>query len=1087
MKSRILSVFLILLFIFTHFNYYAYALMVGDSDVGKNLPNIIYYDADDSIKANKETGYIELNNHASFLIGNLYITAKKIIILKNENLITAEGDVKLIFDKEKATASKIVVDANTKQIRMDNAQIFSDPTATDDKVSKEVLGLSKAEIAFDKDRTTRTKEIESQLKILRDDYSNLQNLKSVKHNDAEIDDKINSLVVHYGQLLARYSRTQYQPNAYLAAIPELERDRFLKRREAVDKFNRENPDITNQIVNFTPLPSYISVAASQIIQKDKDTFILNNSIITPCHCSSLGEPPIYGFSSQNAQIDVGNYVTLQGATFDLFTMPLFYMPWFKLSIKNKRETGFLYPSGYTSNNAGSAITVPFFIVLGDHADSTVTYRNFSDRGSQFETEFRTQVNEDTPEQNQKSQLNSSDQSQKTQFYSLSNYIQDKKYSNDFLINSKKINDAEKPGATMPGTGDPVPANIEDYRGKNLSSRWYTEESLNLPISYWGSIKANGQFVSDNTYLGDFSTSPITDPTQAVTGNTGPSSKRFLAQEVDAEYYGDNSVLSVRGQGQQDLFSQTQTNTPMRLPRVEYTLLPARYFNSPFVFSNNSTWETVLRPGGGQNYLVPLQQTNATPTTVPTTPPGQKDPSNPYVEGKRFYTTSTISLPLPANDYVNAYAAATATGVQYYFPAADPYGAMKPYQGYMQYTLNTDLPIYSRYDFKNSENKITGSVTQTFDPYINLTYIPNVKQGYNFPSTYNLWYLQDSMSAPGLTPVGTPIASQPIATSAYLTVGASTSWRIQKRKYSLSPNLIDRFLNKPAPNIANLNYLGEVIKEKKLDLENNPEAIFKFSSEIDANKVFAAWAKKELDGYYKQVLLEELNQKYTWPNNPYYEFKSDLDITPVTLSVYTSYNFLAEKTAEEQNSQAGPIASPFPVESIGNIVGDLTWNLNPFAMLNGIVHVEYSQLYHRLSNASATFNTTLYNVGLTYTHALQYVLPTTDSVDFVEKTQDSAGITYSPLKWLMAGFNWSYSVDPTAAGVDSSDGRPYGSSYFINIMGIQDCLDMIIARNKPAGTPESQATYLIGINLKIFGYPTGNQYIGDYINRSVQEQ
>lgn len=234
-KRSILASVLILLFLsFSNFNYintYIYAQNL--SNFSQNLPNTIYYDADGEINANRETGYIELNDNATFLLGNLYITAKKIIILKLQNIITAEGNVKLIYKNEKATASKIVFDANTKQLRMDDAQVFSDPSSIEDKMSKEALGLSKAELAFNKDKVTRAAEIEQQLKSLRDNYTNLKNLQEIKKNDPKIDEKINSLVVRYGQLLARYSRTQYQPNAYLAAIPEQDQERFLKRREAV--------------------------------------------------------------------------------------------------------------------------------------------------------------------------------------------------------------------------------------------------------------------------------------------------------------------------------------------------------------------------------------------------------------------------------------------------------------------------------------------------------------------------------------------------------------------------------------------------------------------------------------------------------------------------------------------------------------------------------------------------------------------------------------------------------------------------------------------------------------------------------------
>ncbi len=1050
MKNKTISFSLLILFFIclnnlSHVNKYAYAVAKTDSS---NLPSIIYYDADDRIEANKNTGNLALEGNASLLLGNLYITARKIIVLKSEDILTAEGNVKFIYNKQKGIASKIIVDLATKQIRMDNAQIFSDPSIIDDSVSKEVLGLSKAEVVFDQDKTTRAKEIRIQLKLIRNEYTNLRNLLEIKRNDQKIQEKINILLVRYSQLLARYSRTQYQPNAYLAAIPEREKERFLKRREAVEKFNKENPDIVNQIANFNPIPGYVSVSASQIIQKDNQTFILNNAIITPCHCSSYGEPPIFGFSTQKAKIDVGNYITMQGSTFDILSFPLLYSPWFKLSIKNKRETGFLYPGGYATNNAGQSISVPFFLVLGDHADSTLTYQNFSSRGSQFSSEFRAQINEEAPGPNQLSQL-----------YSQFQVIQDKQYNSDLLSNNAKIDSTSNPSS------------YENYRGKTLTNRWYTENSINIPISYWSSFKLNGQFVSDNTYLADFSASTLVDPTAVVSGDTTSASRRFLAQEVDTEYYGSNSILSIRAQGQQDLFTQNPGNTPIRLPRLEYTLLPKRYFNSPFVFSNDTTFENVLRTMvGGNNYLVnnyfikDIQPRKLIP--------GVKDSIDPYVEGKRLYTSSTLSLPLAANDYVNASVSVTATGTQYYFPAANPYGPIKPYLGYMQYSANLDAPIFSRLNIKGDENE-SGSITQNTVPYVKFNYIPNIIRSLDFPKTFQAWYAQDGLN---------------LATSASLTLGINTSWTVKKQKYAKSSDgVINRFLQTKEPPVGNLQYFTDVIQAKQLNIANKPDAIFQFSSEIDANKVFESWAKKELENYYNEALIEDVNQRYTWPENNYYALASDLEITPISISISTSYNFMADKTANELNENLGDYnPAPYPVTTYGNINGSLNWNLFPLFVLDGSIAVDYSQVYKRLVGVTSSFNTTLpYNIGLNYTHALQYVVSTSTSSTFIEKTQDSVGVSYNPLVWLLFGFKWSYSTDPSATPPDTSNGKNYVSVYYVNIANVQDCLDIVIERSKPPGIPENQATYLIGVNLKLFGRPLGKKYVGDYLNRRLQ--
>ena len=1033
-----------------------------------DIPNIIYYDADDDVIINPNTGYIELNKNATFLLGNVYITASRIIIMQSENIIIAEGNVRFIYNKEKATASKIVIDSNTRQIRMDNAQIFSDPNSTDERVSKEVLGLSKAEIAFDIDRKARSAELENQLKLLRNQYSNLQNLKEINPSDLNIDDKINSITIHYAQILARYSRTEYQPNAYLAAIPEKEKERFVRRRKAVEKFNRENPNISSQIANFNPISGYINVSASEILQKDDQTFLLNNSIITPCHCSPYGEPPIFGFSSKNAKINVGSYITLQGATLDLFSIPLIYAPWFKISIKNKRESGFLMANAYTSNNAGSATTIPYFLTLGDHADSTLTYQYFSQRGNEFEAELRAQFDEDTPTTDDTSQ-----------FYSNSRFIQDNTYNVDYENNKALVQQKLK--------NEPNKSKYDDFIGKRLQSRWFNEENINIPLTYRGSLKINGQFVSDNTFLSDFSSSKIADPTTTVLGDTSSASERFLPQEVDAEYYGNNIVLSIRAQGQQDLFSQSQSNTPMRLPRVEFNLLPARYFKNLIILSNATTLEDVIRPGRGNNQLIlPLQSSKI--------PNPNLIPDNPFLEGKRIYTTTAISIPFPSNNYFNANASVSINAAQYYFKNMTTGEQIDPFQGYLEYNLHTDVPFYSTYSLTNDDGQKYGNITENFAPFIDFSYIPNVINGQKFPTTYDLWYAQDSISPNG----------KPITTSAYVTVGASTSWHISKSKYIEKSEPIKRFQSKLEPSVANLQILTDVLKSQKDLYGKNSEDIFKISSDINSNKIFNNWAKNELENYRKLIKQEEFNQKYTWPTEPSYKLVTDFNMDPISLSVSTNYNFYSNKTAEEQNQRQGPIASassPFPVAPFGDINGSLNWSLNPILNLNGGLNLSYSQVYHRIDNVGASINTQLpFGLGLSYTRNIQYVLTTktsynapTSSSEFVEKTSDYAAATYQPLSWLQFGFYWTYSTDPSVSSdpntvlVNSNPETSYASSYFINLLNIQDCMNIILERNKFAGYTENQATYLIGLNIKLFGYSSKNIFVGDYLNRKIQNQ
>ncbi|WP_186646679.1 hypothetical protein [Fluviispira vulneris] len=999
------------------------------------LPNLIYYDANNII-INKESQSITLNDDATFLIGNSYLSAKKIIFQKNIGLVTANGDVKLINNKQKITASNIIIDINTKQMRMDNAKIYSDPSLTELNVSEETLGFSKAEIAFDLAKNTRKKELENELKAMREEYINLKNLYSIKGNKSEdIAIKMNDIMKHYSRLLARLTRTQYQPNAILASLPEKIREKLIERRAAVEKFNKENPEISNKITNFTSIKGYVKIAAAQIIQKDQDTFILNNAIITPCKCSDFNEPPVYGFSSQNATIELNEYITMRDVSIDLLSIPIFYSPWLKFPIKSKRETGFLLPSGYMSNNAGQEFSFPFFVTLGPHADSTLTYEYFSMRGSQFSGEFRLRLEENS--------------TLKTE----GKFIKDKINQTNWENNQSNITSSLIPTPASVNE-EIINQRYKSYLGSNKENRWYSNNSINIPIGQSFSLKGNAQLVSDNNYISDFSDNNINiNPLASVYGDTSPASRRFLNQEVDAEYYGHNYILSIRGQGLKDLFADSQSNTPLRLPRVEFHLLPDHYFNVPFSFSNETAWENVDRINGTN--FISMNQNSSSPqgTSVLFDPNANKSITDPYASGYRLNTSSKIILPLKSNDYINANISVKGTGTQYYFPKSAPYNTTQPFLSYLQYGSHIEIPIYA--NLKNAYLDAKNiAITQNIKPFADFSYIPNVTKSSNFPSTYQLWYAEDN-----------------VLSNATLTLGIETSWTIKKENYKLSKAPIARIPKRQDLGVGNIQYFYESIKDKNLNSPPDTKEIFQFTSEAEATKVFDLWAQKELNDYSDKVSSYELKQNYIWPEGNYFQKETLWTMTPLTLSIATGYNLLAERTADEANQNAGSSVVPIPVQKYTDIIASGKINLAPFIPIDGTLTTSYSQYYQRINSLSFSSNANFpFGIKLSYSNNQQFVLDSKNTNQFIKKTQESYGITYLPYNWLKLNYEWAQNTDPSApAGTDFSNGRNYASTKNISLLNIQDCLDLIFAINKPAGIPESNPTYVISMNLKIFGY------------------
>ena len=67
---------------------------------------------------------------------------------------------------------------------------------------------------------------------------------------------------------------------------------------------------------------------------------------------------------------------------------LIYLPYFSFPLNNQRKTGFLVPNVGTSGKSGLEISVPYYWNIRPNMDLTTTPRLLSDRGVQFQNEFR---------------------------------------------------------------------------------------------------------------------------------------------------------------------------------------------------------------------------------------------------------------------------------------------------------------------------------------------------------------------------------------------------------------------------------------------------------------------------------------------------------------------------------------------------------------------------------------------------------------------------------------------------------------------------------------------------------------------------
>lgn len=110
---------------------------------------------------------------------------------------------------------------------------------------------------------------------------------------------------------------------------------------------------------------------------------------TPCR-SDPGNPPLWCVAGTRIIHDQrAATITYQDAMFEVFGVPLFYVPYFQHADPSvKRKSGFLLPSYGTSDDLGFTIEVPYFFALAPNYDFTFNPMYTSKQGVLWQGEWR---------------------------------------------------------------------------------------------------------------------------------------------------------------------------------------------------------------------------------------------------------------------------------------------------------------------------------------------------------------------------------------------------------------------------------------------------------------------------------------------------------------------------------------------------------------------------------------------------------------------------------------------------------------------------------------------------------------------------
>lgn len=272
---------------------------------------------------------------------------------------------------------------------------------------------------------------------------------------------------------------------------------------------------------------YMRITSPEVQKISENHFVFKKATFTTC----AGPVPDWCIKGRDVDFIKGDRITSKDATFNIKGIPVFYTPYIWAPALTERKTGLLIPSFSYSDRLGFELKTPFYIVLGENADSTVILDLYSERGIGKGLEFRYRG---FPEN----------------YLDLWAYhIRDSKMEKDFyelLIKQEYYQLGAPQGLTDPLTYTTSPLH----------------QFTNSPIKY----PSFREFISIHTVTEDFFNTY--NPLREV------RLTRFLDSAAEMSYTGPSSRFFIYGQYWQDLERDTSI-VSQRLPEAGVFIYPSK--------------------------------------------------------------------------------------------------------------------------------------------------------------------------------------------------------------------------------------------------------------------------------------------------------------------------------------------------------------------------------------------------------------------------------------------------------------------------------------------------------------------------------
>lgn len=112
------------------------------------------------------------------------------------------------------------------------------------------------------------------------------------------------------------------------------------------------------------------MSADELYKDSERDYRFFDARFSTCYCEDDSVP--WSIECNRALLEDDGYAHTYGTSFNVNGVPILYSPYFIVPVKRTRQSGFLAPTYGYSNQDGVQLQLPFYWVIDDYADATIT-------------------------------------------------------------------------------------------------------------------------------------------------------------------------------------------------------------------------------------------------------------------------------------------------------------------------------------------------------------------------------------------------------------------------------------------------------------------------------------------------------------------------------------------------------------------------------------------------------------------------------------------------------------------------------------------------------------------------------------------